>query len=244
MDLALSLGLSAISGLVIILGGLLFVARSQWEKKYLDIFIALGAGYILAVALLDMIPEFVGSSPGMMGFVILGYLIIHLFEHVFTPHFHYGEETHGHLVSNVVSTSALVGLAVHNFFSGVAIGSGMLSESSLGWLIFWGTVLHKLPEGFTISSIMFVSHHGRGYALMSTIVLAVTSVGGTLLIFLLESPSAMIRDSALALSAGTFIHVATTDLIPRINDSPHRWMPLVIFVGVGLFFLSSTIFHL
>lgn len=244
MNLALSLGLSAVSGLMIILGGFLFAARRQWEKKYLDIFIALGAGYIFAVALLDMIPEFVGLSPHVMVLVILGYLIIHLFEHVFTPHFHYGEETHEHLVSHVVSSSALVGLAVHNFFSGVAIGSGMLSESSLGWLIFWGTILHKLPEGFTISSIMFVSYHGRGYGLISTIILAVASVAGTLIIFLLDSPSTMIRDSALALSAGTFIHVATTDLIPRINDSPHRWMPLVIFVGVGLFFVSSTLFHL
>jgi len=244
MGLALSLALSALSGVVIILGGVLFNVRRQWEKKYLDIFIALGAGYILAVALLDMIPEVMHSSPHMMAFVILGYLTVHLFEHVFTPHFHYGEETHDHLVSHVVGTSALVGLAVHNFFSGVAIGSGMLTGSTLGWLIFWGTVLHKLPEGFTISSIMHVSHHGRRHGLMSTITLAIASVLGTLMIFVLESPSPLVRDAALSLSAGTFIHVATTDLIPRINDSPHRWMPLIIFVGVGLFFLSSTVFHL
>ncbi len=242
--MGLAIGLSAISGLVIIFGGLLFGLRRRWERKYLDTFVALGAGYILAVALLDMIPAVVTSSPTMMVWVILGYLIVHLFEHVFTPHFHYGEETHEHLVSHVVSTSALIGLVVHNFFSGIAIGSGLSKEWGLGWLIFVGTVLHKLPEGFTISSIMFVSHHHRRQGLWSTVALAVSSVVGTLMIFVLDEPGDVLRNAALALSAGTFIHVATTDLIPRINDSGVRWMPLMIFLGVALFLMSSLFFHL
>ncbi|MBX7150132.1 ZIP family metal transporter [bacterium] len=243
MDIGLALVYSFISGLIIMLGGWFFTIRGQWEKKFLDIFIALGAGYILAVALLDMIPESYEASPYSMFFVILGYLIVHLFEHVFTPHFHYGEETHEHLVSHVVSASALLGLLVHNFFSGVAIGSGMLKSESVGLMIFLGTILHKLPEGFTISSIMFVSHHRKRYSFFSTVSLALASLIGTLAVYCFNVPNLPIKDIALALSAGTFIHVATTDLIPRINDSEYRWMPLVIFLGVGMFFISSLIIH-
>jgi len=239
MNLGWALFLSFISGLMIILGGWVFSARKEWERKYLDIFIAVGAGYILAVALLDMIPEAYSSSPFSMGFVILGYLIVHLFEHVFTTHFHYGEETHEHLVSHVVSTGALIGLVVHNFFSGVAIGSGMLTGMSVGWMIFIGTVLHKLPEGFTISSIMFVSHHRKKYGVISTVVLALASLLGTGVIYVFQSNSLPVKDFALSMSAGTFIHVATTDLIPQIDDSKPRWMPFMVFLGVGLFFLST-----
>lgn len=243
MHFGLSVTLSLFSGLMIILGGWIFAFRKEWESRYLDFFIALGAGYILAVAVLDMIPECYAANPDAMYFVILGYLIVHLFEHVLTPHFHFGEETHEHLISGVAGISALIGLMVHNFFSGVAIGSGMLTGGQIGWVIFLGTVLHKLPEGFTISSIMFASHHRRKSGVLATVLLAVSSLLGTLLIYLFEMKSWTIREGALAMSAGTFIHVATTDLIPRINDSQSRWMPVVLFLGVGLFLLSRAVLH-
>jgi zinc transporter ZupT len=242
MNLGLSLLLSLISGLVIIVGGWIFASKKNWSAAYLDFFIALGAGFILAVALLDMIPQAFASSPHSMMFVILGYLIVHLFEHVFTPHFHFGEETHEHLISHTVSTSALIGLMVHNFFSGVAIGSGMLTDYKIGLIIFFGTVLHKLPEGFTISSIMFASHHRRRNGVIGTILLALASLVGTVLIYMFEMEKWPIKDFALCVSAGTFIHIATTDLIPRINDAQQRWMPLVVFLGVGLFWASSLVF--
>ena len=244
MHFPLALLLSVVSGLVLVLGGWMFAAKKTWNEEHLDVFIAIGAGYILAVALLDMIPESLKVSSSTMLFVIGGYLIVHLFEHVFTPHFHFGEETHEHLASHVVSASALIGLAVHNFFSGVAIGSGMIADLSVGWVIFLGTVLHKLPEGFTISSIMFVSHQRRRYAIFSTIALALASVVGTLMVYVFEMKSWGIKDAALGLSAGTFIHVATTDLIPRINDSHKRWMPMMIFVGVALFLLTQGFLHI
>ncbi len=238
---------SFLAGLLIIAGGWVFSFRKQWEKRYLDFFIALGAGYILAVALLDMIPEAFGESSSVMIWVIAGFLIIHLFEHVFTPHFHFGEETHRHLVSRVVSVSALVGLMVHNFFSGVAIGSGMLIDIHIGLTIFIGTVLHKIPEGFTIASIMYVSHSRRVVSVWATVLLALSSIAGTVIIYLLDMYSGgfaqegYVKSVALAMSAGTFIHVATTDLIPRVNELQNKWMPLIVFLGVGLFWISTLL---
>ncbi len=242
MNLEYSLLFSLISGLLIIAGGWIFASRRQWEKKYLDVFIALGAGYILAVAFLDMIPEAYEGAPYTMLLVILGYLIIQLFEHVFTPHFHYGEEIHQHLVSHLVGTTALIGLMVHNFFSGVAIASGMLAGFQIGVTVFLGTVLHKLPEGFTISSIIYVSHHSRRHSLMATVLLALSSIVGTVLIYILfQWIDVPVKEIALALSAGTFIHVATTDLMPRVNENQNKWLPAVVFLGVGLFWASTLL---
>lgn len=238
---------SLLAGLLIIIGGWIFSFRKEWKKSYLDFFIALGAGYILSVALLDMIPEATTELPETMFWVITGFLIIHLFEHVFTPHFHFGEETHPHLISRVVSMSALIGLMVHNFFSGLAIGSGMMIDLYMGLTIFTGTVLHKLPEGFTIASIMFVSHGRRSVSVLATVLLAFASVMGTLIIYGLNlSDSHLGQDGyfksvALAMSAGTFLHVATTDLLPRINELENKWLPFVFFLGVGLFCLSSLL---
>ena len=46
---------------------------------------------------------------------------------------------------------ALVGLAIHTFFDGVAIASGFLASTNIGFLIFFAVLLHKIPEGFTVN---------------------------------------------------------------------------------------------
>jgi zinc transporter ZupT len=237
----IALVLSLISGMTIIIGGYLFSLNKMWEKKYIDFFIALGAGYILSVAFIEMIPESLSlsKSPYIMLFVVIGYSIVHFFEHVSTSHFHYGEETHG--VSKAVGTSALIGLLVHNFFSGVAIASGIIAGTAVGILIFAGVILHKLPEGFTISSIIYVSSKEKTYTILPTVLLALSSILGTILIYVSEFRDLPFQSIALAISAGTFIHVSATDLIPAINTSENRTTPFVIFLGIFLFFITSFV---
>ena len=100
--LALLLGLTAAAANL--LGGLLIVRR-QWSQRYLKYFIALGAGFMLATAMLEMIPEsvklrgeagsyFFNNTNAVFVFVLAGYFLVHFFEHTVAPHFHFGEETH------------------------------------------------------------------------------------------------------------------------------------------------------
>jgi len=95
---ALRIGLAVVLGLVAAGGNLLggyFVVRREWPRRYLQYFLALGAGYMLAVALVDIIPESVKlSGQNAFMFVLAGFFLIHLFEHTIAPHFHFGEETH------------------------------------------------------------------------------------------------------------------------------------------------------
>jgi len=89
-----------------VLGGSL-VAHRQWSRRYLNYFIALGAGFMLATALLEMIPEslklrgdtgtgFLNDTNSVFLLVLAGYFLVHFFEHTIAPHFHFGEETHHH----------------------------------------------------------------------------------------------------------------------------------------------------
>ena len=96
----------------------------------------------------------------------MGYLIVHMFEHTFASHLHFGEETHhDELVNPVVGISALVGMLVHTFFDGVAIGAGCLVSPGVGLLLFLAVFLHKIPDGFTISSIVVSSGYSNRKAL-------------------------------------------------------------------------------
>src|SRR5689334_24208183 len=133
-----------------IFGGAIIVQK-HWDRSYLRYFVALGAGFMLATAIVEIFPaslELRGKDAAFL--VLVGYLIIHFFEHTVTPHFHFGEETHEHeFVHRHKSVSVVLGLTIHTFFDGVAIASGFLVSEWLGWLIFLAVFLHKIPEGFT-----------------------------------------------------------------------------------------------
>src|ERR1700682_2687740 len=89
--LALLLGLTAAAANI--LGGL-FILYGQWSRQYLRYFLALGAGFMLAAAVLEILPEAVALSGHRAYLLTLtGYFIVHFFEHNLAPHFHFGEET-------------------------------------------------------------------------------------------------------------------------------------------------------
>jgi zinc transporter ZupT len=195
--------------------------------------IALGAGFMMAAAMLEMIPESFRMSATIAPILILlGYCVVHLMEHTITPHFHFGEETHPEeFLSAKTGYSVLGGLAVHSLFDGVAIGSGFSLSHWLGWLIFFAIFLHKAPEGFTIASIMLASGKSVRMALNASFLLAAATMLGVLIIELLPG---CVR-YGLPLSAGVAIYVAATDLIPEINKEPGFRMALVFFLGVAVF---------
>src|SRR5260221_9395304 len=144
------LGLTAAAANVF--GGAIIVQK-HWERSYLRYFVALGAGFMLATALVEMGPESIHLQGGYAGFLILaGYLLLHFFEPTVTPHFHFGEETHAdQFVHSHKGYSVLVGLLIHTFFDGIAIASGFLVSQALGWIIFVAVVFPNSNQGFNNS---------------------------------------------------------------------------------------------
>jgi len=230
-----SLILGTIAASADMLGGLLLVHR-RWEERFLRYFIALGAGFMMSVALLDMLPDSLRFSAHWAPLLVLaGYCVIHLVEHTITSHFHLGEETH--VVHAHTGISILVGLSIHAFFDGVAISSGFVISNWLGWVIFLAILLHKVPEGFTVASVMLASGRTRGTAFSASITLALATVAGVLVIALI--PHWVY--AGLPLSAGVTLYVAASDLIPEVNREPRPRMALVFFLGVGLFLAIQAI---
>ena len=230
--LSITLGLGA--GLADYLGGFLLVRRSP-SARALRYFVALGAGFMLAAAILEMVPEGMHiNSKWAPALILLGYCGVHLLEHTLVPHFHFGEETHHHeFLSAKTSYSVLLGLATHTFFDGIAIGSGFVLSDWLGWIIFIAVFLHKIPEGFTVASVMLAGGQSQRAALNSALFLGLTTVLGVLVISLVPR----LVWIGLPLSAGVTIYVAATDLVPEVNREPGVRMALVFFVGVVVFFV-------
>jgi zinc and cadmium transporter len=238
MWLALGLGLAAALGNV--LGGLFVICR-EWPRRSLTYFLALGAGFMLATSLIEMVPEAIRlSGDESLFFVLSGYFLVHLFEHTLAPHFHFGEETHhAEMRHEHASMSALAGLLIHTFFDGVAIGSGFLVSSWLGLVIFLAILLHKLPEGFTVSSLLLAAGKSRNRALLGSALLGGATLFGVLLMWVLQTT----LEYTLPLSAGVTLYVAASDLMPEVNREPGARISIVAFLGVALLFLMHKLFQ-
>jgi len=230
----LSILLGLLAALADIAGGVVLV-RARGVERYLRYFVALGAGFLMAVAVLEMVPESIRLSSVLGPILIMGgYCVVHFLEHTINAHFHYGEETHHHeFVSMHTGWAVLGGLSVHALFDGVAIGSGFVVSNALGWLIFLAIFLHKAPEGFTMASVMLASGRSRKTAFYSAVGLAVATLVGVLVIELLPSW----LPYGLPISAGVALYVGASDLVPEVNREPGIRMALVFFLGVAGFLL-------
>lgn len=229
------IGFAAAAALGNVIGALAVVRHLRRGLKFIDACLAFGAGFMLAVTLLGVMPEVLKDSPSSALYVLLGYFAVHMAQHVFTPHFHFGEETHR--LSPGAGNSALLGLSLHTFFDGVAIASGFLVSGRLGILLFLAVLLHKLPEGVTIASVMVAGGRSRGRAVGAAAILG----GATVLGVLLTEQIAPLAQHGLALSAGVTLYVAASNLVPEFQ-SKRGWLSALAFIGGAVgFFLTELL---
>ena len=233
-----------------LLGGVLVSSRrlGQAALRYL---IALGAGFMLAAVFIKMIPESLelwsaGDRLFPMLWLLGGYLLIQFVEHTIAPHFHFGEETHEEaMLAQHAALAGLGALMVHTFFDGVSIAVASLVSPRLGVLIFIAILLHKLPEGFTVASMMLAAGRSHRSAIMSALLVGLATLVGATLVIIFKNIaiySHPLSAHVLPLSAGVTLYVAASDLIPEVNTREGGMKTsLMVFAGVALLYMTELI---
>lgn len=218
-----------------LIGGWAVVRHERRSLALIELFLSFGAGFMLSVALLEVAPEAIARRSDAPGFILLGYLLVHLVQHVLVPHFHFGEEKHA--VSAAHGVTALLGLLLHTFFDGVAIASGFMVSAETGLLLFLAVFLHKLPEGVAMASVMLAGKQSGTRALGASALLGLATVVGVGL----TEMSAPLVNHGLALSAGVTIYVAASNLVPELQKRRGWGMPVAFFLGAGAFFATRAL---
>jgi len=235
-----------------VLGGLLVSAR-QLGQAALRSLIALGAGFMLAAVFLKIVPESIhqwSGEPAMpMIWLLAGYLLIQFVEHTIAPHFHFGAETHEEaMLAEHAATAGVGALMVHAFFDGVSIAVASLVSVELGALVFIAILLHKLPEGFTVASMMLAAGKSRRRATTSALLVALATIAGVLLVGVLRNApiySLSLSAHVLPFSGGVTLYVAASDLIPEVNTREGgARTSLLVFAGVALLYAIQAILDL
>lgn len=232
---------SAIAALGDVLGGLLVLGplgrdpdATHRHQRRLNALVAFGAGFMLAVAFIEMLPPAFDVEGGLTA-LLIGYLVVHFTQHTITPHFHFGEEVHHEMmVSRGIGVWALAGLLPHSFFDGVAISSGFASSDQLGMLLFGAVMLHKVPTGAALASVMLASGNNAKHALFGVLSIAAATILGAII-----TPAfGVLATYGLALSAGVTIYVAASNLIPEAQRE-HGWLiPGSVFLGVAAYYIT------
>lgn len=220
--------------------GAMLIPKKVSHHSIINVSMSVGSGSMIGVVVLEMIPESMELTEKAPLFLGIGFMVAHFFEHIIAPHFHFGEETHeAEIINPLIALSTLFGMGIHSIFDGVSIGSGFVLNTRLGLLIFVAILLHKIPEGFTLSTIILCSGRGKNMAIIIANLVGSLSLIGVLAAFILKK----FVFFALPFSAGITLYVAAADLIPIINELKGVKYSILVFIGFIVIFIMHMVMH-
>ena len=259
MALALALGLLTTAANLV--GSTLAVMDKSPSRKWMSNSLAFGGGFILAAALIEMAPQAMAGGEHMPAFIACGFLLLYFLEHIGNVHMHslpgnghhdshqggvpYEALGQGYVASSAVTPrlglSTFAAFNVHDFVDGLAIGAAMVTNQAIGVLVFMGVLMHELPAGFAVASIMRGAGWNRLAALMAGVSIGVVTLIGIAIPFLIDGVSDTLTNVFVALATGTFIYLGASILIPAAETGGYRWAFIYVGVGFGGFYLSARI---
>jgi zinc transporter ZupT len=219
-----------------VIGALAVTMRPQWSTRALDTIMSFAAGFLVSVALIDMLPEAFGRGGPSAPLVAFGaYVLVHITQHTLGRHFHFGEETHA--VSKLVGATALAGLLMHTLADGVALSSAVHVSEGLGALVFIAVALHKVPEGLAISSLFIAAGSSRRMALLAATALGVSTIIGVVLADSLP----WLQDHGLAIAVGVTLYVGASNLVPEVQQTKGWRVPTGFVAGCAAYLLGRSL---
>jgi zinc and cadmium transporter len=129
---------------------------------------------------------------------------------------------------------AFLGISLHSLIDGVALGAGLIIPE-LGAVVLLAVIIHKMPDGISISSILLAAGWSRRTVALLTLAFSLTTpIGALLAYFFLSALDAETVAVAIGISAGTFLAIATADILPQVHRIEERNPMTLIFLLGGL----------
>lgn len=112
-----------------------------------------------------------------------------------------------------------------------------------GLLTFFGVLLHKFPEGFTIASVAIAGDTPIRSAKKMVLVLSSASLVGLLITLFITEINPELSAMMMGLAGGVALYIGATDLVPEVNHASNRKVSLTLFGGMILFWFIGTFLH-
>jgi zinc and cadmium transporter len=218
-----ALGSVTVVSLISLIGIFTMALNPTHLRKIVLYMVSFAVGSLFGDALIHLIPEsFENSGNGLHTslLVIAGILLFFSLEKFLRwRHCHIPtSENHIH----PVATLNWVGDAVHNLLDGVIIGASFLVNVEIGLATTLAVILHEIPQ--EIGDFGILVHNGLsvGKALFLNFLSALLAVAGVVISLTLGSQMAGYTALLVPITAGGFLYVAGSDLIPELHDIDHE----------------------
>ncbi|GAB6138185.1 ZIP family metal transporter [Halanaerobaculum tunisiense] len=210
------------------LGGAVTFFWRRPRDRSISLMLGIASGVMLSVVLFDLVPEAVEHSNLVYtsGGLLAGWLVLSLLAGYI--------KTDSQDVA-YIETGILLGLgiALHNFPEGLAIGAGCVAEAELGLSLALVIALHNLPEGLALATPM----NAGGWSPVKILVLAMLPgipMGlGAFLGALLGFISPGILTLNLGFAGGGMLYIIVRELLPSAYSTKYGFQS-TLGVVIGL----------
>lgn len=237
-----------LGGVVSLIGGFYLLYGKLSVKLVQRLAVPFAAGALLAASFIDLLPEALaeGDSRLVMLTVLLGFVGFFLLER-FLQWFHHHHEHQGE-TSGGRSTKALIviGDTVHNFIDGMAIGVAFLVNPATGIITTIAVAAHEIPQEVGDFGLLLAKGMKKKKILLVNVLSAFATLVGAVIVFGLGGSFIVSEPVLLALTAGFFIYIAASDIIPTIHAEPKKIANIqAVILVLGMLFVAAitTIAH-
>lgn len=226
-----------IGSVISLVGGVILLFKEKFAIKISHYLASFAAGALLGTAFFDLLPEASEESGEINIFLwaLLGILLFFLLER-FIYWFHHHHE-HGEPKTKPIIPLIMLGDSVHNFIDGVVVAATFLVSIPLGIVTAFAVAAHEIPQEIGDFGIMLHQGMKRSRVLLFNFLSALTALTGALITFYAADFIQGLLPVFLSVTAGFFIYIAASDLIPEIHNEEKRKVALMetvlLLVGVA-----------
>lgn len=203
------------------LGGILGIVIKKHSNKFLGSILSFASGLMMAIICFDLIPEAMGISNIVN--VILG-IIFGIFVMIFCDILVQKKFSNKNIVNlkndnTLLKTGIIVsiGLAIHNFPEGLAIGSGFEASIKLGLSLAIAICLHDIPEGISMAIPMKNGGMKPAKVIYYVVLSGITTGIGAFFGAIVGGISEQVIAICLSFAAGAMLYIVSGELIPESN---------------------------
>lgn len=215
-DVVMIVSLSLLGSIFALIGGVIFLYIPKWSQILSRYSVPFAAGVLLTVALVGILPEAVhGAGEVAYAVALLSFIAAYVFEH-YAFNLHHHEHHHHHMDKGPI-VLVIVGDTIHNFIDGVAIATSFLINPGLGIITSVSTFLHEVPHEIGDFGILLKAGWQRSHIFLVNLLSASFSILGALFV-LFVIPSDYLLGLLLAIAAGLFLYLGSSDFLPHADE--------------------------
>jgi zinc and cadmium transporter len=226
--------------LISLIGIFTFLVQEKLLQRILFYLIGFSAGALIGGAFLHILPEVLEKVNSTTVFynLILGIVLFFLMErYFFWRHCHDGIcEVHSFTYLN------LIGDGVHNFLDGMIIAASFTVSIKIGVVTTLAVIFHEIPQELGDFGVLVYGGFSKTKALIFNFISALMAMLGALLGYFLSGAASHFSNFILPLTAGGFIYIATSDLIPELHKESNLKKSTLAFIAflLGIGFMALT----